>query len=280
LATAAGWHCQYFKYSIISHLTQNFSASSLCAIDKTEQLEWGFLLLIAMKKSASGFTLIELIIAMALATGILAMAGGGLMAIMARDKQAAADRANRYELQRTIDFLGQEIRMAASVSPCPTAKSNHYQPATGSTNTQPILVLNMPASSGLTAPIVYYLAAPPPQDRTVWDGPLVLYRWGPTLLLNGDYSKNTNTNTYDFYNELVIDRVTTSISNSTCPTNYAQNIPASGAAGFSLCLAPQGRSAQLMLSRYGSQQKIISTLATFSPRSRAVMMEAGTCPAT
>lgn len=249
-----------------------------------------------MKKSVSGFTLIELTIAIALSTGILAMAGNGLMAIMARDKQAAADRANRYELQRTIDFLGQEIRMAASISPCPISEAGNYQPATGSTNAQPILVLHMPASSGLTAPIVYYLAAPPPQDQTVWDGPLVLYRWGPTLLLNGDYSHNPTTKTYDFYNELVIDRVTTTSSNLTCPAAYSQNIPTSAAAGFSLCRSPQGRAAQLVISRYGSQQKIIATVATFSSRSRfsverpghlhsntlgktEVTESSGTCPA-
>lgn len=221
-----------------------------------------------MKKSVSGFTLIELTIAISLATGILAMAGNGLMAIMARDKQAAADRANRYELQRTIDFLGQEIRMAASISPCPISAAGSYQPATGSIDAQPILVLHMPASTGLTAPIVYYLAAPPPQDQTVWAGPLVLYRWGPTLLLNGDYSHNPTTKTYNFYNELVIDRVTTTSHNSACPAAYSQNIPvSSAAAGFSLCLSPQGRSAQLAISRYSSQQKIIATVATFSPRS-------------
>jgi type II secretory pathway pseudopilin PulG len=238
-----------------------------------------------MKKSVSGFTLIELTIAISLATGILVMAGSGLMAIMARDKQAAADRANRYELQRTIDFLGQEIRMAASISPCPIMAAGSYQPATGSTNAQPILVLHMPTSSGLTAPIVYYLAAPPPQDQTVWAGPLVLYRWGPTLLLNGDYSYNPTTKTYNFYNELVIDRVTTNSHSLSCPAAYSQNIPASAAAGFSLCLSPQGRSAQLAISRYGSQQKIIANVATFSPRSKAFGATAGTessstCPST
>jgi prepilin-type N-terminal cleavage/methylation domain-containing protein len=223
-----------------------------------------------MKKSESGFTLVELIVAIALGTGILAMAGNGLVVIMAKDRQAAADRQNRYELQRTLDFLGQEIRMATSISPCPaSAAIDKFQTATGSTNARPILLLRI---KDLPAPIVYYLATPPPKNQTVWDGPLVLYRWGPTLLLNGEYSRDVATNTYSYYNELVVDRVTTHSSNSACPVGYDQSIPASGAAGFSLCLGAEGRSVRIALSRLGHQQKAIATWATFSTRSKGAVV--------
>lgn len=229
-----------------------------------------------MRKSESGFTLMELVVAIALATGILAMAGNGLIAIMTKDRQAAADRQNRYELQRTTDFLGQEIRMATRISPCPTREAiGQFQAATGSTNAQPVLVLHL---KNLPAPIVYYLATPPPQNRTVWDGPLVLYRWGPTLLLNGEYSRDIATNTYRYYNELVVDRVTTPSSNRTCPAGYDQNIPATGAAGFSLCLGAEGRSVRIALSRLGHQQQAIATWATFSTRSQGAAIT-NVCPA-
>jgi prepilin-type N-terminal cleavage/methylation domain-containing protein len=230
-----------------------------------------------MKKSELGFTLIELVVAIALSTGILAMAGNGLIAIMAKDRQAAADRQNRYELQRTTDFLGQEIRMATSISPCPASEAiDKFQTATGSTNAQPILILRI---KDLPAPIVYYLATPPPKNKTVWDGPLVLYRWGPTLLLNGEYSKNIATNTYSYYNELVVDRVATQSSNSICPVGYDKSIPASGSAGFSLCLGGEGRSVRMALSRVGQQQKVITARATFSTRSQGAT-SANICAAT
>jgi type II secretory pathway pseudopilin PulG len=219
-----------------------------------------------MKKSESGFTLVELVVAISLATGILAMAGNGLVVIMAKDRQAAADRQNRYELQRTTDFLGQEIRMATSISPCPASEAiDQFQTATGSTNARPILSLRI---KDLPAPIIYYLATPPPKNQTVWDGPLVLYRWGPTLLLNGEYSRDVATNTYSYYNELVVDRITTHSSNSACPVGYDRSIPASGAAGFSLCLGADGRSVRITLSRLSHQQKTIATWATFSTRSK------------
>jgi prepilin-type N-terminal cleavage/methylation domain-containing protein len=228
-----------------------------------------------MTKSESGFTLIELVVAIALATGILAMAGNGMIAIMAKDRQAAADRQNRYELQRTTDFLGQEIRMATRISPCPTSEAiGQFQAASGSTNAQPILVLH---TKDLPAPIVYYLATPPPKNKSVWDGPLVLYRWGPTLLLSGEYSREVTTNTYSYYNELVVDRLTPQSSNSACPLSYDKSIPATGAAGFSLCLGGEGRSVRLALSRFSHQQKVIATWATFSTRSQGAVL-ASICP--
>jgi prepilin-type N-terminal cleavage/methylation domain-containing protein len=222
-----------------------------------------------MSSSApQGFTLLELTIALALSGGVMAMAASGLVALMTKDRQAAADRTHRYELQRTLDFMGNEIRMAAKISPCPNQDGSHYQPATASRNAHPILVLWMPTAMGLPEPIVYYLATPPRQS--VWTGPQVLYRWGPTLRLNGDYSNNLGT--YNYYNEVVVDQITSEIAPTPCPDSHPLNI---GGSGLGLCLSAEQRSAHLTLRRQGHHRPITTT-AKFSLRSREIA-EQNTC---
>jgi hypothetical protein len=215
-----------------------------------------------------GFTLLELTIALALTGGVVAMAASGLVALMTKDRQAAIDRTHRYELQRTLDFIGNEIRMAAKISPCPNQDGIHYQPAVQSRNAHPVLVLWMPTGMGLPEPIVYYLARPP--VKSVWTGPQVLYRWGPTLRLNGDYSNNQGT--YNYYNEVVVDQMTSEITTAPCPDSYPLAMSQSG---LRLCLSPEQRSAHLTLGRQG-QTHAITTTAKFSLRSRE-QEEQNTC---
>jgi type II secretory pathway pseudopilin PulG len=229
------------------------------------------------KYSVSGFTLIELVLALAMATTFLGLVGSGLVIVTKQDRAAAADRSSRYELQRSLNFIGNEVQMAQLVNPCPPEFSGASITTSGSTNPYPVLSLTMPIESGLTEPIIYYVAAPP--TNSPWSGPLVIYRWGPTLNLNGTYSKGRSAASYSYYNEVVVDKITANQLSNNCDAVFTAAIPANHAQGFSACVEPSGTAVKLAVTRSSDHHhRDISLNSIFSRRSRSVSTTASTCP--
>ena len=226
----------------------------------------------------SGFTLIELVLALAMATTFLGLVGSGLVIVTKQDRASAADRASRYELQRTLGFIGNEVQMAESVNPCPPDFNGASTPASGSINPYPVLSLTMPIASGLTEPIIYYVAAPP--ISSPWSGPLVIYRWGPTLNLDGSYSKGGSAASYSYYNKVVVDKITANQLTNNCDVVFAAAIPANHAQGFSACVEPSGTAVKLAITRSSDHQnhRDISLNSVFSRRSRSISATTPTCP--
>ncbi len=227
----------------------------------------------------SGFTLFELTVALSLTSVVLALLGSGLVTVLQFKQRFTATQINRRELQRTMDFMATEIRMAEQLEPCPDINTPTYSPASSSRQPQPIMVLKMPASSGLTQPIVYYVATPPTQS--VWAGPLALYRWGPTLQLNGSYSKGSSGTSYNYYNEVVVDRIATTSTAEPCIGQYAQSIPLrSTPQGFSICSNPTGQLVRVSLQRQAEQLgQVIALHSVISRRSYAMTAAFTSCPA-
>jgi prepilin-type N-terminal cleavage/methylation domain-containing protein len=228
----------------------------------------------------SGFTLFELTIAMSLMSLVLALMGSGLVTVLQFEQRFTATQKNRGELQRTMDFMATEIRMADQLEPCPEIHIPNYAPAVDSQRPQPIMVLKMPTSSGLTQPIVYYVATPP--VHSVWAGPLALYRWGPTLRLNGSYSEGASGAGYSYYNEVVIDRIAPTASAAPCGGLYSQAIPLrSPAQGFSICSDPTGQAVRVSLQRQTNQPQPggIALHTVISRRSQSAPAAAIVCPA-
>jgi prepilin-type N-terminal cleavage/methylation domain-containing protein len=229
------------------------------------------------KYSPSGFTLIELVLALAIATIFLGLVGSGLVIVTKQDRAAAADRASRYELQRSLNFIGNEVQMAQSVNPCPPDFNGASITTSGSTNPYPVLSLTMPIETGLTEPIIYYVAAPP--TNSPWSGPLVIYRWGPTLNLNGTYSKGSSAASYSYYNEVVVDKITANQLSNNCDAVFTAAIPANHPQGFSACVEPSGTAVKLAVTRSSDHtRRDISLNSIFSRRSRSVSTTALTCP--
>jgi prepilin-type N-terminal cleavage/methylation domain-containing protein len=228
------------------------------------------------KSHRSGFTLIELVLALAIATIFLGLVGSGLVIVTKQDRAAAADRSSRYELQRALNFIGNEVQMAQSVNPCPLDFSV-VSTASGSNNPYPVLSLTMPIESGLTEPIIYYVAAPP--TNSPWSGPLVIYRWGPTLNLNGSYSKGGSVTSYSYYNEVVVDKITANQLAANCDAIFTAAIPAVNGQGFSACVEPSGTAVKVAVTRSSAHNhRDISLNSIFSRRSRSISITAPTCP--
>jgi prepilin-type N-terminal cleavage/methylation domain-containing protein len=227
--------------------------------------------------ATKGFTLVELVLTLAIATMFLGLVGSGLVFVTKQDRAAAADRASRYELQRALGFIGNEVQMSQSIDPCPPDFNPAAPLAKGSINPYPVLSLTMPIDSGLTEPIIYYVAAPPPNSP--WSGPLVIYRWGPTMNLSGSYSKASSAISYSYYNEVVVDKITAHQLVPNCDAVFTSAIPASQAQGFSACVEPGGAAVQLAVTRHSDyHHRDISLSSVFSRRSRGVATTPPTCP--
>jgi prepilin-type N-terminal cleavage/methylation domain-containing protein len=213
-----------------------------------------------------GFTLIEIMVALAVNSIVLLLAGGGLVAIMNANHRSQIEISARLELEQALAFMSDEIKMSRQIlTNVPSNSSNEssrFRSASGSSEIKPILILNPAPNTGLTDPIIYYLADPPP--RSVWLGPKVIYRWGPTLLQNGNYSNGRGRDlaeigqgsAVEYYNEVVVDRMSdrSSSTNPDCDRIDDISIPNSiDRQGFYACISNDGRSVRLWMQKQTTQ---------------------------
>jgi prepilin-type N-terminal cleavage/methylation domain-containing protein len=211
----------------------------------------------------AGFTLIELLLALAITGIVISLTGSGLYALMNANQRSQNETTERLELERALAFITDEIKMSQEIMtsiPSPstgTSGIDRFNPASGSSDIKPILVLKPASNSRLKYPIVYYLADPP--NSSVWLGPRVIYRWGPTLLQTGNYSdgdgkdisKISSTAPIEYFNEVVVDRISdrvTTQANIGCEANYSAAVPSiAERLGFYACISPDQKSVKLWI---------------------------------
>jgi len=111
-------------------------------------MKWLFRSLKSHSKS-NGFTLIELLIAMSLTSIMLAMAGYGIVTIMRANQNSGSEISRRANLNRALDFMADEIRMAKAIA----APAANTVPAQSCGTTTGVLDLTMPDDSH----IIYYV---------------------------------------------------------------------------------------------------------------------------
>jgi prepilin-type N-terminal cleavage/methylation domain-containing protein len=212
-----------------------------------------------ISQNRRGFTLVELLVALVITGIVISMTGSGLYTLMRANQRAQIETTDRLELEQASAFMTDEIKMSKQVlTILPVVNGAiHFQPASGSSRVKPILILSPSANSGLTHPIVYYIADPP--NSSVWLGPRVIYRWGPTLLQNGNYSDGNNhdlttlppNSPVDYYNEVLIDRISdlpAATANIACEPSYSNAMPiVTDRLGFYACIATDNKSVKLWM---------------------------------
>jgi prepilin-type N-terminal cleavage/methylation domain-containing protein len=206
------------------------------------------------EQSRQGFTLVELLVSLVITGIVISMTGSGLYTLMQANHRTQIETTDRLELEQALAFMTDEIKMSKQVL---NSITTHFQAASGSSRFKPILILSPSANSGLTHPIVYYIADPP--NSSVWLGPRVIYRWGPTLLQNGNYSDGNNRDLTQlplgspvtYYNEVVIDRISdraATTANIACEPGYSNAIPiVADRLGFYACIATDNKSVKLWM---------------------------------
>lgn len=153
-------------------------------------------------KSSAGFTLVELLVAMVITTILVSLAGSGLVSIMSANQKVAAETERRVNLNRALDFIADEIRMANSLS----------AGGTGATKT---LHLTIPSDS--TNPNrVYYIGS----SDSNWVGPNTVFR------AVGTYSTSASVSG----GKMIVDAITDPASAPSCSGTLA------GANGFYACI--------------------------------------------
>jgi prepilin-type N-terminal cleavage/methylation domain-containing protein len=224
---------------------------------KIKSIDWHDNL--AISRQRRGFTLVELLVALVITGIVISLAGSGLYALMKADRRAQIEITDRLELEQALAFITDEIKMSKQVlTSLPVVNGTiHFQAASGSSRVRPILILSPSTSSGLTHPIVYYIADPP--NSSVWLGPRAIYRWGPTLLQNGNYSDGNGrdltqlplNSPVDYDNEVLIDRISDSAAttaNTACEPSYNNAMPGiTDRLGFYACVATDNKSVKLWM---------------------------------
>jgi type II secretory pathway pseudopilin PulG len=167
--------------------------------------------------SNSGFTLIELLIGLFMSIFVIGALGFGLMTVLQTSQRENSKVKARTENSRALDFISDEVRRAriidtnllnARVTTSTTDKTKfnvtdtNINLSTGAFNSDTttkkkiVFALDIPevtSSSSLDADnnvstperIIYFLKS---SSGTNWKGPSVLYRWGPPLGADGNYT--------------------------------------------------------------------------------------------
>ncbi|VEP16234.1 conserved hypothetical protein [Hyella patelloides LEGE 07179] len=179
----------------------------------------------------SGFTLTELLTGLIMSIFVTGALGFGLYQIMAATGRENAKTNARQDASRAVEFISDELRRAQSIE-VDTSSGNlntvagNYTPPTGATAR---LVLRVP---GVDERIIYSVA--PPQANSPWQGPLVIYRWGPDLNSSGEYTNTTNPAAWD--NDALIDQIDNTNQSTNCGVDGSGNPISVSYQGFFACV--------------------------------------------
>jgi type II secretory pathway pseudopilin PulG len=129
----------------------------------------------------NAFTLIELLLGVALTLIVVSVAGFGLVSILRNEYKTNAESEIRNNLNRATEFISDETRRAKEIV---QNQSEIVRPSGNRipSDAQMILALQLPNYRDGDQIIYYTTSASNP-----WMGPRVLHRWGPPLDRNGNY---------------------------------------------------------------------------------------------
>ncbi|MDJ0647222.1 MAG: prepilin-type N-terminal cleavage/methylation domain-containing protein [Xenococcaceae cyanobacterium MO_188.B19] len=187
-------------------------------------------------KKSNGFTLTELLVGALISTIVIGGAGWGLMQMLNVTLDNSDQTERRAEINRAMDFVSDEIRRAKRV----WTNYPDYTDSPGNAdvaNSTTVLELQIPDvdGDGDDEFIAYYIKESP-NISSNWRGPQALYRLGPPLDADGEYSINSSTG---FLNartpSILIDslqkRTTPGCAGTMFPTPISGEVP-----GFAVCL--------------------------------------------
>jgi hypothetical protein len=228
-----------------------------------------------------GFSLPDLLVGATLTTIVVGASGYGLAAMSDASKTANSKSERRIEMNRSVDFISTEVRLAEKVSnkttslteakahmdevlnkPGNEAIKAEFNSQVDAATIKPVLSVKLPGSD---RPVLYYAAAP--QDGQ-WAGPKVIYRWGPKFDENGYYL-----NEDAWSNEPLVDKIS-SQDTSTASIGGAElafsapcatsSWTGSGEQGFYACVNPEENTTKIVQKSYIREGRAHSGIMTVS----------------
>ncbi|NCR55883.1 MAG: type II secretion system protein [Microcystis aeruginosa L211-07] len=142
------------------------------------------------KKSArlvrqAGFTITEVLLASAMMVIVISVAGDALINLLRSNYRANAGTEIQNNLNRTLEFVSDEVRRAKTIADSEAAITSTQVP----TGARAVLAFQIPnpdnPSQLLPDQIVYYTENSRTGDSLT--GPRVLWRYGPNLDEDGNY---------------------------------------------------------------------------------------------
>jgi type II secretory pathway pseudopilin PulG len=195
--------------------------------------------LLKKNKSNAGFTLTELLVGLFMSIFVIGALGFGLMTVLATSQSETSKVKARTENSRALDFISDEVKRARNIETNVTIANVSGTGGTFSLTDSdgnpktPVFALDIPEINS-RGKIVYYLKSTGLEN---WKGPQVLYRWGPPLNANGEYTAGTWTE------QALIDGINDTTVTSPCSTG---TVTPATPKGFYACITGTN-TAQLFL---------------------------------
>lgn len=193
-----------------------------------------------------GFTLTELLAYVTISSVLLTGIGIVLNNIVRESSENQKETLREQEINKALDLIAQEVRTAEEISTNPTRPSqldklsNTFPDKVS--KSKPILVVK---GSNLSSPIVYEIANL--KDSTVWQGPMAIYRWGPSIKSSGNYANPGSPSKWQ--SNILIDSIESKVAEDATRPDYCRNIinpmnpydeivqiPAKDPKGFYICV--------------------------------------------
>ena len=182
----------------------------------------------------SGFTLTELLVGLIMSIFVVGALGFGLTQILRVTQTGNSQTTARTESSRALYFISDEMRRAQFIEVDMSDTNIDTLGGTDYTSKKKPgavvrLALQIP---GVDRRVIYSVA--PPTGSSPWKGPNVIYRWGPNLDANGNYTDPNDTS--DWQNEALVDGISDVTQNVTCGKNGDGTAKTISYEGFFACV--------------------------------------------
>ena len=194
----------------------------------------------AHRRLQAGFTITEVLLAGLMMLIVVLVAGNGVINLLRSNYRANADSEIQNNLNRTLEFVSDEVRRARIIAPTEaaieTTKVPDWEIIKAGKGARAVLAFQIPNPNNPNLPlpnqIVYYTTDPEKEKGLTTDPEKekdltgrVLWRYGPNLDPNGNYITPETISTW--ISSPVTDMLAAAANNPTCPAGFTR-IPALG----------------------------------------------------
>ncbi|CCI19088.1 conserved hypothetical protein [Microcystis aeruginosa PCC 9807] len=201
----------------------------------------------AHRRLQAGFTITEVLLAGLMMLIAVLVSGNGVINLLRSNYRANADSEIQNNLNRTLEFVSDEVRRARRIADSEAAINTTQVPdweKIKAKGARAVLAFQIPNPTNPNLPllnqIVYYTTGP----ENGLTGPRVLWRHGPNLDANGNYITPDNIVTWESYP--VTDMLAAPANNPNCPENFNRIPDLGNVDDFYTCVR-QGRGNQVIL---------------------------------